>query len=103
MTSDDQEQQPHSGGPEQQQQEALYGPPGRADHTPGEVITFTSIDTGSRELTGKILYIRAPGPAIVGGRSHPTTYIVFVSGESFPRVVYPGDVIERNDGSRHKQ
>jgi hypothetical protein len=41
------------------------------------------------------LYVRAPGPAIVGGRSHPTAYIVFVQGEAFPRVVYPSDIVIR--------
>jgi hypothetical protein len=79
----------------QEQQAALYGPEGRADHTQGDTITFANRDTGGQPLTGKILYVRAPGPAIVGGRSHPTTYITFVEGEAFPRMVYPGDVIER--------
>jgi hypothetical protein len=79
----------------QDQLAALYGPPGHADHRIDETITFASADTNGQPLTGKIIYVRAPGPAIVGGRNHPTVYFVFVEGETFPRVYYPGDVIER--------
>jgi hypothetical protein len=99
MTNDQEEAHASSSstgpGQSQEQQAALYGPTGRADHRKGERITFSSQDTGGQELTGEVLYVRAPGPAIVGGRSHPTTYFVLVAGEAFPRVVYIGDVIER--------
>jgi hypothetical protein len=84
----------------QEQLEALYGPPGRADHRKDEEITFANADTNGLPLTGKIIYVRAPGPAIVGGRSHPTVY--FVEGETFPRVVYPADVIERSEDTQER-
>jgi hypothetical protein len=91
-----QEEAQASSGPGQsaEQQAALYGQPGRGEHKPGDTITFSSRDTGGQELTGSILYIRAPGPAIEGGRIHPTVYVTFVKGESFPRMVYPADVRE---------
>jgi hypothetical protein len=98
MTSDEEQQQtPRSGssGQEEQQQEALYGPAGKADHKVGELVTFSSRDTQDQELTGRILFVRAPAPAIKGGRIHPAAYFVFVEGEHFPRVVYPSDIIER--------
>ena len=78
-----------------EKQAALYGPAGKADHRKGDTITFSSADTGGQELTGDIIYVRAPGPAIAGGRSHPTTYITYVQGEALPRMVYLSDVIER--------
>ena len=84
-----------SGQQSQEQQAALYGPPGRGDYKPGDTITFASQDTGGQTLTGSILYVRAPAPAVEGGQLHPTVYITFVLGEAFPRMVYPGDVIEQ--------
>jgi hypothetical protein len=105
MTSKDQGQEPHASttgngpGQSQEQQAALYGPAGRADYKPGDTIEFSSRDTGGKVLSGEILFVRAPAPAIVGGRIHPTSYIVAVEGESFIRVVYPGDVIERHQKS----
>jgi hypothetical protein len=101
MTKDQEEAQQAStttgSGPGQsaEQRAALYGPAGKADHKQGETITFSSADTGGQELTGSILYVRAPAPAVQGGRVHPTVYITFVEGEAFPRMVYPGDIIER--------
>ena len=82
-----------SNGQSAEQRAALYGPEGKADHRQGDTITFSSNDTGGQTLTGEILHVRAPGPAIVGGRSHPLTYIVHVPGEAFPRIVYLGDII----------
>lgn len=80
-------------GQSQEQQAALYGPAGRADHKPGDVIKFRS-PTGGKVLTGSILYIRAPAPAIKGGKVHPMVYITYVEGEAFPRMVYQTDIIE---------
>jgi hypothetical protein len=77
----------------QEQQEALYGPLGKADHQQGDTIRFSSLDTGGEILTGEILYVRAPAPAIQGGKVHPTAYITYVEDELFPRVVYPSDVV----------
>ena len=76
------------------QQAALYGPQAKySEHRPGDTITFASSDTGGRPLTGEVLYVRAPGPAIQGGRMLAACYIVFVAGESFIRVVRFGDVV----------
>ncbi len=83
---------------EQQQLEALYGPPGRGDYQRGETITFSSRDTGGKILTGEILYVRAPAPAVRGGPIHSTAYITLVEDETFPRIVYPADVMVQ----RHK-
>ena len=82
------------GGQSAEQQAALYGPQGKADHKKGDIIRFCSRDTGGEILTGEILYVRAPAPAIQGGKVHPTTYITYVEDEGFPRMVYPSDVIE---------
>jgi len=79
---------------DQEQRAALYGPAGKADHRQGEKITFSSADTGGKTLTGTIIYVRAPGPAILGGRIHPTTYITYVEGEAIQCIVYPSDVVE---------
>jgi len=75
------------------QQAALYGPAGRGEYAPGERITFASSDTGGESLTGEVLYVRAPAPAIRGGRVLPACYIVFVVGETFIRVVQFCDVV----------
>ncbi len=78
---------------DQEQRAALYGPAGKADHKRGDTVTFSSDDTGGQRLNGEILHVRAPGAAIVGGRSHPLTYMVYVKGETLPRIVYLSDII----------
>ncbi|GCE32209.1 hypothetical protein KDA_76930 [Dictyobacter alpinus] len=74
-------------------QAALYGPAGRADYRPGDQIRFRSVATSGQILTGTVLYVRAPGPAIQGGKNHPTV-LVMDAGDGFPHMVYPGDVIQ---------
>ena len=83
-------------GQSAEQQAALYGPQGKADHQQGDTIRFSSLDTAGEILTGEILYVRAPAPAVQGGKVHPTTYVTYVQGEAFPRMVYPADVIEES-------
>lgn len=75
-----------------EQKESLYGKPGRGEYPTGATIRFRDHRTG-QVLTGKVLYVRAPGPAIVGGRQHPTTYMVEV-GDDFPHAVYSRDILE---------
>ena len=80
------------GQPEQaqQQNEAIYGPAGRAEHQPGQSISFTYPENG-QPGAGKLLYVRAPGPTYEGGPEHPTTYVVD-DGRGFPRALYASDI-----------
>jgi hypothetical protein len=94
----DQDEKKHQGETsraEQQteQEAALYGPAGRGEYQKGDVIRFRDAQSG-QELTGTILFVRAPGEAVRGGRVHPTVYMVHVEGESLPRAIYPGDIIQ---------
>jgi hypothetical protein len=97
---EEQRQQPNSAAEQERQLEALFGPAARySEHQRGETITFASRDTGGQPLSGKILYVRAPAPAIRDGKTHPVVYITFVKGEAFPRMVYPGDVLTEHKNS----
>jgi hypothetical protein len=72
------------------QRDALYGPGARySEHKEGEVIRFSE---GGQEKQGKILHVRAPGQAIVGGREHPLLYVVD-TGKGFPSKVFPSQVL----------
>ncbi len=86
MTDSDEEQPPQAG-----HEAALFGPADKVDHKTGGVIKFASIDTRRKVLTGKIVYVRAPAPAIQGGKVHPIVYLCYVEGEHIPRTVYPAD------------
>ncbi|SRR6266487_3473593 len=99
MSNGDPEQASSAAEQERRQLEALYGPSGRGDYQRGETITFASRDTGGRALTGEILYVRAPAPAVRGGQIHSITYITFVENETFPRIVYPADIEHKNSSS----
>lgn len=73
------------------QLETLYGPqPKYSEHKQGETIKFYDND---EEKQGTILWVRAPGPARIGGEPLPLAYIVDAD-EGFPSVVYPGEVIQ---------
>ncbi len=69
MTSD--EDQPTQA----EREAALFGPPGRG----GDSIRFRDPQSGE-ELTARMIYVRAPAPAIKGGKVHPTVYMVYVQG-----------------------
>src|SRR5437763_6016428 len=97
MTDSTPEQQPTQA----EREAALFGPAGKADHSKGETITFCDRGTGGKELTGKIIYVRAPAPAIVGGRVHPTLYMVFVEGEHILRAVSQTNVVEKPSEDRN--
>jgi hypothetical protein len=84
-----------------EQEAALYGPPGRGEYTKGDVIRFKDVQSG-QEFVGEVLFIRAPSPAIQGGKIHPTVYMVLVEGEHLPRAIYPGDVIENSEKRKNK-
>jgi hypothetical protein len=70
----------------------LFGPAAAfSDHKRGETIKFRE---AGQVKEGTILWVRAPGPAIVGGRNHPVIYVVEVGEVGFPSMVPAGDVIE---------
>jgi hypothetical protein len=79
---------------------ALFGPPGFGEYKKGETIRFRDPQSGA-ELTGKVIFVRAPAQAVVGGRVHPTVYWCFVQGEHLPRAVYPADVVEKPSEDRN--
>jgi hypothetical protein len=77
--------------PTKQNLEAIIGPQAKfSDHRPGEVIRFRQ---AGQEKQGTILHVRAPGAVVVGGQEHGVIYAVD-TGEGFPEMVRPGDVIE---------
>lgn len=69
----------------------LYGrSASHSEHRQGTVITFRR---GAEIKQGKILYVRAPGQAVVDGREHPLLYIVD-TGQGIPMAVTPSQIIE---------
>ena len=62
----------------------------------GDTLRFKDPASGE-ELTAKVIFVRAPAPAIQGGKIHPTVYICYVAGEHLPRAVYPADVVEKDE------
>ena len=90
MTSD--EDQPTQA----EREAALFGPPGRG----GDSIRFRDPQSGE-ELTARMIYVRAPAPAIKGGKVHPTVYMVYVQGEHLPRALYLSHVIEKAEPHRN--
>lgn len=71
---------------------ALYGPAAKfSDHKRGERITFRE---EGEEKEGEIIWVRATGPAVQGGKDHPVVYIVDLGGDDFPSMVYPGQVVQ---------
>jgi hypothetical protein len=76
---------------DKEQRDAFYGPGARySEHKGGEVIRFR---VGTEIKQGKILHVRAPGQAIVGGREHPLLYIVD-TGKGMPTPVSPSQIVE---------
>ncbi len=76
---------------DKEQRDALYGASARfSDHKEGETIVFFE---GGQVKTGTILHVRAPGPAIVGGQSHPMLYVVDTDA-SIPSMVAHGQILE---------
>ena len=53
------------------------------------------------ELTARMIYVRAPAPAVQGGKVHPTVYLVYVQGEHLLRAIYSSDVIEKAEPHRN--
>lgn len=78
-------------GQSTEQQAALFGPLGHGEYQKGDVIRFRDAVSG-QEVTGEIAYVRGPAPAIQGGKTHPTIYIVDV-GDGIPHVAYQTDII----------
>lgn len=69
----------------------IIGPSAKySEHKAGDEIRYRQ---GGMEKSGTITYVRAPGPVVAGGINHPTIYMVD-SGDSFPDMVYPSEVIE---------
>ena len=86
------EQEAHTPNRDQEAEKAaLFGPPGRGEYAAGDIIRFRDAVSG-QELTGEIDYIRGPAPAIQGGKTHPTVYVVDV-GDGSPHVAYQADII----------
>lgn len=81
---------------DKQQLEALYGPlfP-HSDHKIGDTIRFFDIVTRA-EHEGVIQWVKAPGPAVKGGRSFPVLYILDSVDPStgFPFEVPQSDLVE---------
>jgi len=50
----------------------------------GDTLRFKDPASGE-ELTAKVIFVRAPAPAIQGGKIHPTVYICYVAGEHLHR------------------
>ena len=73
MTSD--EDQPTQA----EREAALFGPPGRGEYRRGDTLRFKDPQSGEH-LAAKVIYVRAPAPAIKGGKVHPTVYMVYVQG-----------------------
>ena len=74
--------------------DALYGPSTPfSDHKAGGMVHFR--EDGELKQ-GKILHVRAPGPAVQGGVGHGVLYVVD-AGHGFPSIVAPGDVVEGSD------
>ena len=71
---------------------ALFGPSGRGEYKKGDTVRFRDAASGE-VLTGEVDYVRAPAPAIRGGKTHPTAYVVDV-GDGTPHIAYSGDIIE---------
>ena len=72
--------------------EALYGPAAKfSEHKRGDTIRFRE---DGKEFQGDIIWVKAAGPAIEGGKHHPVIYVVDTGGDSFPSMVYPGEVIQ---------
>ncbi len=75
--------------------EDLYGPAAKfSDHQVGQTISFTDLESGLI-LTGCIIWVCAPGQT-VNGQHLPTHYFVDAN-RGFPRVVFPGEVIEAGE------
>jgi hypothetical protein len=60
--------------------EDIMGPSASAEHQIGDTVRFLRFGL---EQSGKLLHVRAPGPAVQGGESHPLLYIVD-SGNGWP-------------------
>ena len=75
----------------EEQRVALFGPHGRGEYKEGSIVRFYDAVSG-QEMRGVIDYIRAPGPAIQGGKVLSTCYIIDV-GDGSPHIAYQGDII----------
>lgn len=74
--------------------EHIIGPSAKfSEHKTGDEIRFCQ---DGRESTGTIIYVRAPGPTAIEGKS--MIYVVDC-GEGFPSMVFPGEVIEEEEKS----
>jgi len=94
MTSD--EDQPTQA----EREAALFGPPGRGEYRRGDTLRFKDPQSGEH-LAAKVIYVRAPAPAVQGGKVPPTVYLVYVQGEHLLRAIYSSDVIEKAEPHRN--
>ena len=66
MTESPRDQEAHTKGPglSEEQEAALFGPPGHGEYQKkGETLCFRDPQSGE-ELTARVIYVRAPAPAI---------------------------------------
>ena len=80
---------------------ALFGPPGRGEYQKGDTLRFRDPASG-KVLTANVIFVRAPAPAIVGGRIHPTVYWCYVAGEHLPRAVYSSDIVGKAEHTQER-
>lgn len=74
----------------QEQKEALFGASARyADHKVGDVV---QVQQGNDIKQGKIIHVRAPGPAPVSGQEMPTIYVVDTR-QGIPLFATPSQII----------
>jgi hypothetical protein len=74
----------------QEQRNALFGPSSSfSEHKAGDTIQFRQ---GNDIKQGKIIHVRAPGPAVVDGKDLPLLYVVD-TGHGFPAKVLPSQII----------
>jgi len=71
--------------------EEVYGPAARhSEHQVGDVIMYRDIETGETKI-GKLIWICAP--ATIGDREIGVTYVVEPPDDSWPDMVFPGDIL----------
>jgi hypothetical protein len=73
--------------------ESVYGPAASADYQPGACIRFLR---DGLECCGDLLHVRAPGPAVQGGKSHPTLYVID-DGSGWPVHVPASQILETKE------